>query len=559
MEVDNNKVYTWANSGGIEFFGEDVIGKEATFYFEGKQDTYDTVTPIFCGSEDIIYVESWQRRQDGEKRLLSWWCRVLKNEEGKVTGALSTARDITDLKRAEEALRKSEEKFRELSDSLPQVVFEMDLRGILTYVNRNAFDLFGYTQEDFINGMNALELVIQENREEAGKNIGKIMQGEILGGIEYTAQKKNGETFPVEIHSRRILHDGKPIGLRGIIIDITERKQADKVLRESEEKYRELVRYAPAGIYEIDYETNRFISVNDIICEYTGYSRDELFTMNLFNLLTIESQQLMLTRLEKLMAGEKLDPTVEYCIRSKNGNELWGLFNARYIYEAGKLKGSTGVIYDITDRKRAEKELQQTLESLRRSLGTTIRVMVSAVESRDPYTAGHQVRSANLARAIAMEMGLPQEKIDGIRMAGSIHDIGKLSIPAEILSKPTKLTNIEFSLIKVHSEKGYEMLKDVESPWPLADIVYQHHERMDGSGYPRNLKGDEILMEARILAVADVVEAMASHRPYRPAIGLNAALEEIENHKGTLYDTDVVDTCLRLFREKGFQLEGCSQ
>ena len=180
--------------------------------------------------------------------------------------------------------------------------------------------------------------------------------------------------------------------------------------------------------------------------------------------------------------------------------------------------------------------------------------MVSAVEMRDPYTAGHQVRVADLARAIATEMGLDQNKIDGIRMAGSIHDIGKLSIPAEILSKPTKLTDIEFSLIKEHSRSGYEMLKDVESPWPLAEIVYQHHERMNGSGYPRNLKGDEILIEARIMAVADVVEAMASHRPYRPALGIEAALEEIEKNKGILYDNTVADACLRLFREKGYQL-----
>jgi putative nucleotidyltransferase with HDIG domain len=182
--------------------------------------------------------------------------------------------------------------------------------------------------------------------------------------------------------------------------------------------------------------------------------------------------------------------------------------------------------------------------------------MVAAVESRDPYTAGHQIRSADLARAIATEMGLPPEKIDGIRTAGAIHDIGKLSIPAEILSKPTKLSAIELSLIKEHSLKGYEMLKDVESPWPLAEMVYQHHERMDGSGYPRNLKGDEILMEARILAVADVVEAMASHRPYRPGLGIDAALKEIEKNKGIFYDDAVADACLRLFREKGFILEG---
>jgi HD-GYP domain-containing protein (c-di-GMP phosphodiesterase class II) len=217
--------------------------------------------------------------------------------------------------------------------------------------------------------------------------------------------------------------------------------------------------------------------------------------------------------------------------------------------------GIIGVTRDITERKQAEEKLHQTLESLSKAVGTTIRVMASAVEARDPYTSGHQLRAANLACAIAMEMGLPQDKIEGLQMAGSIHDIGKLSIPAEILSKPNKLTNLEFSLIKEHSQKGYEMLKDVESPWPLAQIVYQHHERMDGSGYPRNLKGDEIIMESRIMAVADVVEAMASHRPYRPGLGIKTALDEIEKNSGIFYDKSVVDTCLRLFQEKGYQLE----
>ncbi len=215
-----------------------------------------------------------------------------------------------------------------------------------------------------------------------------------------------------------------------------------------------------------------------------------------------------------------------------------------------------GIFRDISDRKRAEEHLHQTLDRLRKAFGTIIQVMVTVVESRDPYTAGHQTRSADLARAIAAEMGLSQDKIDGIRMAGSIHDIGKMSIPAEILAKPTKLSEIELPLIKQHAQKGYEMLKDVESPWPMAEIVYQHHERMDGSGYPRNLKGDDILIEARILAIADVVESMASHRPYRPALGLEAALAEIESNKGKLYDADAVDACLRLSRGKGFQLEG---
>ena len=208
----------------------------------------------------------------------------------------------------------------------------------------------------------------------------------------------------------------------------------------------------------------------------------------------------------------------------------------------------------IFEQKRTEEELQRTLEILKKSVGTTIQVMVAAVEARDPYTAGHQLRSASLACAIAEEMGLPQEKIDGIRMACSIHDIGKLSVPSEILTKPNKLTDIEFSLIKEHSLSGYEMLKDVESPWPLAQVICQHHERIDGSGYPRKLKGEEILIEARILAVSDVVESMASHRPYRPSLGIEAALEEIDKNKGILYDAVVANACLRLFRDKNYQL-----
>jgi putative nucleotidyltransferase with HDIG domain len=212
------------------------------------------------------------------------------------------------------------------------------------------------------------------------------------------------------------------------------------------------------------------------------------------------------------------------------------------------------VQYTAKKRREAEEKLEQTLEILKRAVGTTIQILVYALESRDPYTAGHQSRSANLASAIATEMGLDQDKIEGIHMAGIVHDIGKITIPSEILIKPTKLTNIEFSLIKQHSLNGYEMLKNVESPWSLAEIVYQHHERMNGSGYPRNLKGDEILLESRIMVVADVVEAMASHRPYRPALGIEAALEEIEKNKGILYDDAVVDACLILFREKGYQL-----
>jgi putative nucleotidyltransferase with HDIG domain len=192
---------------------------------------------------------------------------------------------------------------------------------------------------------------------------------------------------------------------------------------------------------------------------------------------------------------------------------------------------------------------------LRNALGGIIQVLSVTTEKRDPYTAGHQKRVADLARAIGQEMGLAVERVEGLRLAGTIHDIGKISIPAEILSKPTRLTKIEFNLIQVHPQVGYDILQNIDFSWPIAKMILQHHERMNGSGYPQGLKGENILLEARILAVSDVVEAMASYRPYRPALGIEAALEEIEKNKGVLYDPDVVSACLALFREKGFEFK----
>ena len=214
-----------------------------------------------------------------------------------------------------------------------------------------------------------------------------------------------------------------------------------------------------------------------------------------------------------------------------------------------------GIARDITARKRAEEELRQSYVRLERTLEGTVHALVAAIEMRDPYTAGHQRRVTQLACAIAKEMGLDGEQIEGIRMAGLIHDIGKINVPAEILSKPSPLTELEYGLIKMHPQIGHDVLKTIEFPWPVAQIVLQHHERMDGSGYPQGLSGEEIILEARILSVADVVEAMASHRPYRAPRGIDEALEEISRNRGVLYDPEVVDACLKLFSEMRFKLE----
>jgi putative nucleotidyltransferase with HDIG domain len=210
---------------------------------------------------------------------------------------------------------------------------------------------------------------------------------------------------------------------------------------------------------------------------------------------------------------------------------------------------------EIAERKSTEEKLQQSYAKLQKNLDEIVNAMSLTAEKRDPYTAGHQKRTTELALAVAREMGLPEHEIKGVQMAGLIHDMGKISIPAEILSKPGKLNELEIQLIRKHPEAAYEILKKIDFPWPVDLIVLQHHEKMDCSGYPQGLAGNDILIEARILCVADVVESIHSHRPYRPGLGIDKALEEISTNRGTLYDPDAVDACLRLFRQKNFQFQ----
>jgi PAS domain S-box-containing protein/putative nucleotidyltransferase with HDIG domain len=329
----------------------------------------------------------------------------------------------------------------------------------------------------------------------------------------------------------------------------------ENAMRNNEDKYRNIFENVREGIYEATTE-GRFITVNPAFSRMAGYNSPEELIESIEDIAT----QLYVcpedhNKFLEIRAAQGSVSGFEVEFYKKDRSRFWVNINARVIKdEREQILYTEGFIENITPRKNAEEQLHQSIDSIRKAVRATIQVMVSAVDARDPYTAGHQIRCANIARAIATEMELSHEKIDGIRMAGSIHDIGKLSIPAEILTKPTKLSDIEFALIKEHARIGYEMLKNVESPWPLAQIVYQHHELMNGSGYPRNLQEDEILMEARILTVADVVEAMASHRPYRPASGIDAALEQIEKNKGIIYDDAVVDACLRLFQQKDYQL-----
>jgi PAS domain S-box-containing protein/putative nucleotidyltransferase with HDIG domain len=254
-------------------------------------------------------------------------------------------------------------------------------------------------------------------------------------------------------------------------------------------------------------------------------------------------------QLQKLDAEKSVD--FESVFARENGALIPVEVHSQTILLQGK-RHVLSVIRDVTEQKQKAEELKMSSEKLKNAMEGTINTLSLAAEVRDPYTAGHQQRVSLLAVAIANELGLAASQIEGIRVASSLHDIGKIYVPAEILSKPGKLKINEFNLVRDHAEVGYELLKSIEFPWPVAEIILQHHERFNGSGYPRGLSGDNIMLEASIIAVSDVVESMASHRPYRPAFHVEKALLEILQNKGTLYHPDVVDTCLYLFNEKGF-------
>ena len=348
------------------------------------------------------------------------------------------------------------------------------------------------------------------------------------------------------------------------LIDKLENKMADlektnQLLRKSEEKYRSLFEDNRDALMTTSPPGWNFTSCNSATLKMFGVKDQAEFISLSPADVSPEIQPDGRPSADKSL--EMLERTMreghqffEWTHQRLNGET----FPCTVLLSRIEIRGKTLVqasVRDITEYKKAEEELQQSFERLRKTLGATVQAIAMVVEARDPYTAGHQKRVASLAHAIAVEMGIEANRIDGLRMAAMIHDIGKISVPAEILSKPTKLTPTEFSLIKVHPQTGYDILKDIDFPWPVAQMIFQHHEKMDGSGYPNGLKGDDILLDARIIAVADVVEAIASHRPYRPALGIDVALDEIVKNRGIFYDNAVADACLRLFREKGFILE----
>ncbi|MBM3118359.1 MAG: HD-GYP domain-containing protein [Chloroflexi bacterium] len=358
-------------------------------------------------------------------------------------------------------------------------------------------------------------------------------------------------------HARPIWDNShnRVVAIYGVAQDITDRKKVEEALKQNEEKLRVKFESIADGITITDLEAN-ITDVNEAVLHMHGYShKKEVIGRNAFELISQKDNARAAQNLRKTLE-EGYSGAIEYSLLTKEGKEFDGELSASLLKDtSGNPTAFVAITRDITERKQAEEERNQSTEKLLNAMNTTIEAMALTVEVRDLYTAEHQRRVTKLAYAIANEIGLPKDKVERLRLSGIVHDIGKIYVPAEIISKPGRLNEIEFSMVKMHPQAGYDILKGIEFPWPIAQIVLQHHERMDGSGYPLGLKGEHILLEARILAVADVIEAMASHRPYRPALGTDAALEEISHNAGILYDSEVVEACMSLFYEKGFKLE----
>lgn len=374
--------------------------------------------------------------------------------------------------------------------------------------------------------------------------------------------------LPVQLDTRLVRTDGREIWVRtasvlrtddagdpvrvGMLQNITEAKQAEDALRKSETRFRSAFMTGALAFVIVEESTGKILEVNDHFLKLYRYTREEVVgrtSLELGMWAIPEERQKLLARLQEDGRIENF----EVLAQRKGGDRFWVLYSVNRLDISGT-QHILGAILDITERKKAEEKITAYVSQLEGMLESTLHAVSSMVEMRDPYTAGHERRVGIIAADIAREMGWTETRCRQLAMIGLVHDIGKIAIPAEILTKPGRLTPLEFEMIKTHAARGKDILAEIRSAMPIAEIVHQHHERMDGSGYPQGIKGEQILIEAQILAVADVLESMASHRPYRPAFSLSVAIDEIETHRGRWFDENVVDAVLRLIREKGYKL-----
>jgi PAS domain S-box-containing protein/putative nucleotidyltransferase with HDIG domain len=458
---------------------------------------------------------------------------------------------------AEESRQVSETRFKKVFDAspVPMQIFSVPTKKLMA-LNVAYQRQFGYEASDMPDAQTGMALAfpVPATRQQIAKlweeDIQRAMSGNepaVLTSPELTFRCKDG--------SERIVRGYMTVSGDDIILqwqDLTEIKQNEALLVESEKRFRSMVEQTITGIYVTQHD--RVVYANPRMCEIIGWPMDEVVGKDslIFFVRDPANIQRVQEARRRLHAGES-SVSLDFNFVRKDGQQIIVGSHA----SLGIWDGQSAIIVmaqDITERQRNEEKIRAYVKQLEGTMEGTLKAVANMVELRDPYTSGHERRVGLIAADIAREMGWPEDRCKNLALIGLVHDIGKIGVPAEILSKPGRLTTLEYEIVKAHAQRGYEILKDVEFPLPIADIIRQHHERLDGSGYPQGLKGDAILPEARVLAVADVLESMASHRPYRPALGIEKAVNEIESHVEVWFDPPVVGAMLNLIHNKGYQL-----
>jgi PAS domain S-box-containing protein/putative nucleotidyltransferase with HDIG domain len=447
-------------------------------------------------------------------------------------------------------LKETERRYEHLFASTSDGVLVFDAQSMkVVLANQAAAGITGFGSPTEMTGADIVKSVSEEARDRIAALLADALREDrspTADDIRITA--KDGRELWVNGACKKIDYQGKTAGLV-TFREITDHKRAEERLLATQERNRLLIENANEAILVIQDEVLKF--ANPKTEELFGCAAQELLLKPAADIVHPEDRRTVMEQHFRRLNGEEAPHIHEFRIVDKAGNTKWVELNG-VLLSWGERPADLCFLRDVTQRKLAEERLQDSYQKLEDTLDGVIQAMALTVEIRDRCTAGHQRRVTELAQAIAKELGLSKERVRALLIAGLLHDLGKITIPTEILSKPGRLTEMEFAIIRTHPKAGYDILKNIEFPWPVADIVVQHHERIDGSGYPFGLKGDQSALEARILSVADVVEAMASHRPYRPAPGVEKALNEITGNRGLLYDTKVVDACLSVFNKRAF-------
>lgn len=530
---------------------EDIIGKSVLKTFPGVKDfgLFKVFQEVYKTGKSQHHPISLYKDQ----RITGWRENyIYKLPSGEIAVVYD---DITERKQAEDTIKRQLAEITSYYENIPIGLAVLDCDLHFLKINDMLAKINGLSAKEHLN--KTVKEIVPDLELQALKISAEILRtGEPVKDIELS-----GETL-AEPGVKHVWLEGwyplkddsdKITGFSIIVQDITERKQAEEELR----LHATIMHNVAEGICLIGLDDFLIKWTNEKFARMFGYDLGELIgkCVDIIDATTEER-----TPIEtRTSIADALRKTGEWHGEVKNikrdGTHFWCYANVSLFDHPEYGKVEVSVNTDITKRKLAEEQLQQSFQRTKRAMDATIDTMSRIVEAKDPYTAGHQHQVSQLAIRIAQEMKLPEDKVNAIKTASLIHDIGKISLPTETLSKPTKLSDLEFTLIKGHSQMGYDILKSIDFSYPVAQIVLQHHERLNGSGYPQGLKGKDILLEARIIGVADVVEAMSSHRPYRPALGIDKALEEILKNRGILYDPEAADACLKLFKEKKFQFE----